>query len=90
MFLRAHLPRLLKELQIADDRTGWDVQGMIVTSADLLGTQYLRASGLAGDLGLMSLHALREQTPSQVIQRHHRKNPAKAAKRRRKKQRKRR
>jgi len=87
-FLRAHLPRLLRELQLADDPTSWEVQGMIVTSADLLGTHYLHASGLAGDLRLTSLNALRERRPSQLIQRRDRRNPAKAAKRRRRKQRK--
>jgi hypothetical protein len=88
-FLRDHLPRLLKELGIADDAAGWDVQGMVVTSSDLLGTHYLGASGLARDLRLISLDALRERTPSQLVMPRRRKNPAKADKRQRRKRRKR-
>jgi hypothetical protein len=63
---------------------------MVVTSADLLGTHYLGASGLARDLRLISLEALRDRTPSQLVMPVGRKNPAKAEKRRRRKRRKRR
>ncbi len=89
-FLRDNLPRLLKELDITDDSTLWNVQGMVVTSADLLGTHYLRASGRAGDLRLISLGDLSEQTPRQLIIPLRRKNAAKQEKRRRRKRRKRR
>lgn len=89
-FLQSRLPRVLKELNIANDPSGWDVQGIVVTSADLLGTQYLGASGLARDLRVISLEALRERTTSQVVSPRRRKNPAKAEKRQRRKQRKRR
>ncbi|MBU3689578.1 MAG: hypothetical protein FGM29_08495 [Actinobacteria bacterium] len=89
-FLRDQLPRVLKELGISDDPVGWDVQGMVVTSSDLLGTHYLRASGLARELRLISLEALRERRPSQLVTPLHRKNPAKAEKRQRRKRRKRR
>jgi hypothetical protein len=89
-FLRDHLSRLLRELNVADDPASWDVQGMVVTSADLLGTHYLGASGLARDLRLISLEALRDRTPSQLVMPVGRKNPAKAEKRRRRKRRKRR
>ncbi len=89
-FLRDHLPRVLKELSISDEPTSWDVQGMVVTSADLLGTHYLGASGLARDLRLISLDTLRERTASQLVMQPRRKNSAKAEKRRRRKRRKRR
>ena len=61
--MRDHLPRLLKELGIADDPDGWDVQGMVVTSADLLGTHYLGASGLARDLRLTSVGRVESTNP---------------------------
>jgi hypothetical protein len=89
-FLRDQLPRLLKELGIADDPAAWDVQGTVVTSSDLLGTHYLGASGLARELRLISLEALRERRPSQLVMPRRGKNPAKAEKRQRKKRRKRR
>ena len=89
-FLRSHLPRVLNELGIADDSARWDVQGMVVTSADLLGTHYLAARGSARDLRLVSLDGLRERSPSQIVASSHRRNPAKAEKRQRKKRRKRR
>ena len=62
-FFRDHLPRLLKELGIADDPDGSDVHGMVVTSADLLGTHYLGASGLDATCGSPRSGALNQLTP---------------------------
>lgn len=89
-FLRDHLPRVLAELGIADNADRWDVQGMVVTSVDLLGTHYLEASGRASELRLTSLDDLRSRSPSQLVTFRRRRNPAKAEKRKRRKRRKRR
>lgn len=89
-FLRTYLPRLLRELDLTDDPASWDVQGMVVTSADLLGTHYLAASGQARELRLISLDRVREQSAIQLVAARHHKNPAKAEKRQRRKRRKRR
>lgn len=89
-FLRSHLPQVLAELGIKDDAGAWNVQGMVVTSVDLLGTHYLDASGRARELRLTSVDDLRERSPSQLMTSQRRKNPAKAEKRKRRKQRKRR
>ena len=88
-FLRTRLARVLNELKIVDDPARWEVQSMVVTSADLLGTHYLAASGRARELRLTSLDELVDRSRDQIVA-SHRKNPDKVAKRQRSKKRKRR
>lgn len=79
-FLRQNLARVLGELLIEDEPSSWDVQGMLVTSADLLGTHYLDASRTSDSHRILSLDEVLKRSANQLIVARRRRNPAKADK----------
>lgn len=89
-FLKQKLPEVLHELAVADPPSDWQVQGAIVTSGDLVTSQFLEAKELASGINIISINQLRARKHENLIKRNVTTSGSKKTKRSRRNQRNRR
>ncbi len=88
-FVRMRLQQILHELGISGNPRGWQVQGAIVTSSDLMATHLPTVTYGRLEHRLLSIRQLRETDPTRLLTHRSQRSPSNDEKRKRKKRKKR-